>query len=76
MPPQHESKGVHLKVVLEPSEEGGYTVTVPALPGCISEGNTKAAALRNIKQAVALYLEGVPADATHSAKALIEEIVV
>ncbi|MES2153822.1 MAG: type II toxin-antitoxin system HicB family antitoxin [bacterium] len=67
---------MHLKVVLEPSEEGGYTVTVPALPGCISEGNTKAAALRNIKQAVALYLQDVPADANHSRRAVIEEIVV
>ncbi len=29
-----------LKVVLEPSDEGGYTVYVPSLPGCISEGDT------------------------------------
>jgi predicted RNase H-like HicB family nuclease len=29
-----------LKVLYEPSEEGGYTVSVPALPGCISEGDT------------------------------------
>ncbi|MFX6242249.1 type II toxin-antitoxin system HicB family antitoxin, partial [Acinetobacter baumannii] len=31
---------MRLKVVLEKSEEGGYTVYVPALPGCISEGDT------------------------------------
>ena len=30
-----------LKVVLEPSDEGGYTIDVPCLPGCISEGDTK-----------------------------------
>lgn len=29
-----------LKIVMEPSEDGGYTVIVPSLPGCISEGNT------------------------------------
>ena len=46
-----------LKVVLEPSEEGGYTVYVPGLPGCISEGDTKAEAVVNIKEAIALYLE-------------------
>ncbi len=34
--------------VLEPSEEGGYTVFVPSLPGCISEGDTKEEALTNI----------------------------
>ena len=46
-----------LKVVLEPSEEGGYTVYVPSLPGCISEGDTRAEAVVNIKEAIALYLE-------------------
>jgi predicted RNase H-like HicB family nuclease len=45
------------KVVLEPSEEGGYTVYVPALPGCISEGETIEEALRNIREAIELYLE-------------------
>jgi len=37
------------KVVLEPAEEGGYTVYCPALPGCISEGNTRDEALVNIR---------------------------
>lgn len=39
-------------VYLEPQPEGGYTVTVPALPGCISEGETKEEALQNIKDAI------------------------
>lgn len=46
-----------IKVVLEPAEEGGYTVFVPSLPGCISEGNTLEEALQNIKEAIELYLE-------------------
>lgn len=45
------------KVVLEPSEEGGYTVYVPSLRGCISEGDTKEEALENIREAIELYLE-------------------
>lgn len=45
------------QVVLEPSEEGGYTVYVPALPGCISEGGTLEEAMANIRQAVELHLE-------------------
>jgi len=45
------------KVVLEPSEEGGYTVYVPALPGCVSEGDTIEQALQNIREAIELYLE-------------------
>jgi len=45
------------KVVLEPAEEGGYTVYVPALPGCISEGDTYEEATANIKEAIEHYLE-------------------
>ncbi len=47
---------MRFKVTLEPSEEGGYTVHVPSLPGCISEGETIRQALVNIKGAIALYL--------------------
>lgn len=43
--------------VFQPAAEGGYTVTVPALPGCISEGDTFEEALSNIKEAMELYLE-------------------
>ena len=46
-----------LKVVLEPSDEGGYTVYVLSLPGCVSEGEDKEDALRNIREAIELYLE-------------------
>ncbi len=46
-----------LTVILEPQEEGGYTVHVPSLPGCISQGETKEEALKNIKEAIELYLE-------------------
>jgi predicted RNase H-like HicB family nuclease len=48
---------MELTVVLEPQEEGGFTVYVPSLPGCISEGDTKEEALSNIKEAISLCLE-------------------
>jgi len=51
-----------IKVYLEPSDDGGYTVIVPSLPGCISEGETKEEAVRNIKEAIELYLEPVEDD--------------
>ena len=44
-------------VVLEPAEEGGFTVSVPALEGCFSEGDTEEEALENIKEAILCYLE-------------------
>jgi predicted RNase H-like HicB family nuclease len=46
-----------MKIVLEPSDEGGYTVYAPALPGCVSEGDTREEALANIREAIELYLE-------------------
>ena len=46
-----------LTIVLEPQEEGGFTAYVPSLPGCISEGETKEEAIKNIKEAIELYLE-------------------
>jgi predicted RNase H-like HicB family nuclease len=53
-----------LKIVFEPSDEGGYTVYVPGLPGCISEGDTKEEALKNIREAIELYLEPIEDDLT------------
>ncbi len=53
---------MRLKVLLEPSEEGGYTIYVPSLPGCISEGETVEDALTNIREAIELYLEPVEDD--------------
>ena len=65
---------VKIKVVLEPSEEGGYTAYVPSLPGCISEGETVEDALANIQEAVALYLEPVEDDWVGQENALVKEI--
>lgn len=45
------------EVILEPQEEGGYTVYVPSLPGCVSQGETVEEAMANIKEAIELYLE-------------------
>jgi predicted RNase H-like HicB family nuclease len=44
-------------VVLEREEDGGYVASVPALPGCVSQGDNRAEALKNIREAVAIYLE-------------------
>jgi predicted RNase H-like HicB family nuclease len=50
-------KKLQYRVILQPDEEGGYTVIVPALPGCISEGNTKKEALANIQEAIQGWIE-------------------
>jgi predicted RNase H-like HicB family nuclease len=63
-----------LKVVLEPSDEGGYTVYVPSLPGCISEGDTREEALANIREAIELYLEPTEDDQIPQEKAEVLEL--
>ena len=46
------------QVVLYPdAEDGGYTVEVPSLPGCISQGDTLEDALANIQEAIELWIE-------------------
>jgi len=66
---------MRFKVVLEPSDEGGYTVYVPSLPGCISEGDTINESLANIKKAIELYLEPVDDDFVPEEGLLVEELV-
>lgn len=46
-------------VVLEPAEEGGFNVSVPALDGCFTEGDTEEEALKNAAEAILCYLEGL-----------------
>jgi predicted RNase H-like HicB family nuclease len=65
-----------LKVILEPSEEGGYTALVPSLPGCISEGDTRDEALTNIREAIELYLEPAEDDLPAIVAAEVVEIAV
>ena len=46
-------------VVLQPEAEGGFSVFVPALPGCASQGETREEALAMITEAIELYLESL-----------------
>ena len=64
-----------LKVILEPSDEGGYTLHVPSLPGCISEGETVEEALANIREAIELYLEPTDDDSIVEEGGLVRELV-
>jgi antitoxin HicB len=46
-------------VVLDPAEEGGFNVSVPALDGCFTQGEDEEEALKNSKEAIICYLEGM-----------------
>ena len=49
------------EVLLTPEEGGGYSVSVPALPGCVSQGESREEALAMIREAIELYLESLEA---------------
>jgi antitoxin HicB len=57
-----EAQILKYDVIFEEAKEGGYTVLVPSLPGCISEGDTFEEAKINITDAIKLYLEDLETD--------------
>ena len=54
-----EGRDMKFNVILEPAEEGGFNVSVPALDGCFTQGDTEEEALENAKEAILCYLEGL-----------------
>lgn len=65
-----------LRIVLEPSEDGGYTAFVPALPGCLSEGGTREEVLAHLQEAIELYLEPIEDDWDFAPDAEVLEVAV
>ena len=63
------------RVFIEQDEDGVFVAEVPSLPGCISQGNTRREALRNIQEAIALYLESLKAHNEPIPPSIYEEVV-
>ena len=55
------SKNFSYSVYYEQAPEGGFVAFVPALPGCYTQGETLEETERNVKEAIALYLESLVA---------------
>ncbi len=49
-------------VIIESGRESGYVAVCPALPGCVSQGRTKREVLKNIKEAIEVYIESLLQD--------------
>ena len=63
------------RVLIEPDEDGVFVAEVPSLPGCISQGQTREQAIKNIKEAIALYLESLEAHNEPVPPPITEELV-
>lgn len=63
------------RVLIEPDEDGVFVAIVPSLPGCVSQGGTRAEALANVREAIGLYLESIEAHGDPVPPPITEEIV-
>ena len=63
------------RVLIEQDEDGVYVGEVPSLPGCISQGQTRAELLDNIKEAIAGYIESLQAHGDPIPPSITEEVV-
>jgi predicted RNase H-like HicB family nuclease len=66
------------KIILEPENEGGFSVTVPALPGCATQGETLEECFKNATEAIKLYIQSLIDDniAVPESDVLMEEVEV
>ena len=62
-------------VILDPQEEGGYTIQCLEIPGAISQGETKEKAIKNIKEAIALMLDTIQKEIAVNHKEVIKVTV-
>jgi len=63
------------RVLVEQDEDGVFVAEVPSLPGCLSDGQTREEALRNIREAISLYLESLKAHGDPVPPPITEEVV-
>lgn len=63
------------RVLIEQDEDGVFVAEVPALPGCISQGQTRADALKNIQEAIEAYIESLKAHNEPIPPSIDEEVV-
>jgi predicted RNase H-like HicB family nuclease len=66
---------VKFRVLIEQDEDGVYVAEIPALPGCISQGATRAEAMANIQEAGAAYLDSLKKHAEPVPPAIWEEVI-
>ncbi len=51
------NKPMNIRAIIHPAEEGGYWAEVPALPGCVTEGDTMEEIVANLKDAIEGWLD-------------------
>jgi predicted RNase H-like HicB family nuclease len=62
-------------IILTRGNEGGFVARVPALPGCVSQGRTRRETIRNVKEAVSVYIEALVEDGLPVPREVDNEVV-
>ena len=73
--PRMTGDPMKFRVHIERDEDGVFVANVPALPGCLADGPTREAALRQVREAIALYLESLEAHGDPIPPPITEELV-
>ncbi len=63
------------RVLIEQDEDGVFVAEVPSLPGCVSQGETRAEVLENVREAIAVYLESLESHGEPVPPPITEELV-
>lgn len=63
------------RVLIEQDEDGVFVAEVPSLPGCVSQGETRAQALSNVREAISVYVESLEEHGDPVPPPITEEIV-
>jgi len=63
------------RVIIERDEDGVFVAEVPALPGCVAQGNTRTEVLKNIREAIEAYIESLTAHHEPVPPSIDEEII-
>lgn len=63
------------RVLIDQDEDGAFVAEVPALPGCVSQGKTRAEVLKNVQEAIEVYLESLKAHGEPIPPSIDEEVI-
>jgi predicted RNase H-like HicB family nuclease len=63
------------RIIVEQDEDGVFVATVPSLPGCVSQGDTRNEALRNVREAIEGYVESLRARNEPVPPSIQEEVI-
>ncbi len=63
------------RVLIEQDEDGMFVAEVPSLPGCISQGRTRAESIENVREAITVYLESLEAHGEPVPPSIFEELI-